>query len=167
MAPLFHEPARSSDWTFFGPGANGQALINLLNGFAGGPNPLAAHARNIQQNFGRMVNLRVVKGEHITRLFSAVSFIFISLWIPYLFQAFVKVFNDTLTLAPYFIVISTMLSFSHVAFVPMAFLLLGSPLRGSFFRRTQGMCSGDIYGGVPTSESETTESNIRCIELSV
>ncbi|XP_052778564.1 probable G protein-coupled receptor 85 [Mya arenaria] len=167
MAPLYHEPARSSDWAFFGLGANGQALINLLNGFAGAPNPLAGNARNIQQNFGRVVNLRVLKNEHISRLFFLASTAFIVIWIPYIFQIFVKVYNESWKLSPTFILLSTMLTFSHVAVCPMVCLFFGSPLRESMFRKAHTCCQSAPYNDVPTSDGDVQEQNIRCIELSV
>ncbi|XP_045166804.1 probable G-protein coupled receptor 85 [Mercenaria mercenaria] len=169
MAPLYHEPARSSDWAFFGPGANGQALINLLNGFAGGqPNHLAATARQIQQNFGRVVNLRVIKNEHITRLFFATSLTFLLLWSLYLFQVFVKVFCDSAFLSAKFVLWATMLSYCHVAVCPLACLLFGSPLRTSIFSRLRRWCEERSYTGVSQNEQESTEpSSVRCIELAV
>lgn len=168
MAPLYHEPARSSDWAFFGPGANGQALINLLNGFAGGPpNPYAATARQIQQNFGRVVNLRVIKNEHVTRLFFIYSVTFIILWFLYLFQVFVQVFSETNFLTPNFILWATMLSYSHVAICPLTCLLFGSPLRSSMFGRVRQWFSERRYIGVEQTEGDSVEPSVRCIELSV
>jgi hypothetical protein len=168
MAPLYHEPARSSDWAFFGPGANGQALINLLNGFAGGPpNPFATTARQIHQNFGRVVNLRVIKNEHTTRLFFVTSLTFILLWTLYLFQVFVKVFWASDFLSPHFVLWSTMLSYSHVSICPIVCLLLGSPLRTSIFTRVRHWCEEHKYITVPQRETEITDQSVRCIELEV
>ncbi|KAL4226288.1 putative G protein-coupled receptor 85 [Mactra antiquata] len=168
MAPLYHEPARSSDWAFFGPGANGQALINLLNGFAGGPpNPFAASARQIQQDFGRVVNLRVIQNEHVTRLFFIYSVTFIVLWSLYLFQVFVHVFNDHNFLSPRFVLWSTMLSYSHVAICPLTCLIFGSPIRASVFNRIRQWCSELRYTGVEQSDQDSVKPSVRCIELSV
>lgn len=169
MAPLYHEPARSSDWTFFGPGGNGQALINLLNGFAAGPPiPLAATARHIQQHVGRIVNLRVVKNEHVTRLFFITSVTFLLLWSSYIFQVFVKVFCDSDFLSPHFILWATMLSYSHVAVCPLVCLLFGSPLRSSIFARLRQWCEEHSYIGVSQMEHDISEPrSVRCIELSV
>ncbi|XP_060581885.1 probable G protein-coupled receptor 85 [Ruditapes philippinarum] len=174
MAPLYHEPARSSDWAFFGPGANGQALINLLNGFAGGPpNPIAANAQQIQQNFGRVVNLRVLKNEHITRVFFATTLTFLLLWSLYLFQVFVKVFYDYNFLSTRFILCSTMLSFCHVVLCPIICLLFGSPLRTSLFSRLRTWCEKRSYTDVSQNEQQqqqqdnTEPSSVRCIELAV
>lgn len=169
MTPLYHEPARSTDWAFFGPGANGQALINLLNGFAGAPpNPLANTAQQIHQNFGRVVNLRVIKNEHVTRLFFVTSLTFLLLWSLYIFQVFVKVFCDPDFLSPHFVLWSTMLSYFHVAVCPLVCLLFGSPLRASIFSRLRRWCEERSYIGVSQNEQEVTEpSSVRCIELAV
>ncbi|KAH3819805.1 hypothetical protein DPMN_121549 [Dreissena polymorpha] len=170
MTPMFHEPARSSDWTFFGPGANGQALTNLLNGFGSGPNHTqSAYATNNQIHFGRSVNLRVSKNEHLSRLFFATSLTFTCLWIPYFIQSFCKVFNHSTPMPAPFIVFSTVLCNSHVAVCPLVFLLLGSPVRTSLFSRARQWCNKQTYTGVPIRPEEeiSRESGIRCVELTV
>lgn len=166
MAPLQHEPARSSDWTFFGPGANGQALVNLLNGFANPmANPVGVNNRNIQHNVGRLVNLRVVKEGHETRLFFVISASFIALWTPYLFQTFAKVFNSDIVLSPVFITVSTILSYAHVAVSPLVCLVLKNPLRSFLVSKIKSLCIRHSYSGVATDVRNCPETNLPHIDL--
>ena len=167
MAPLFHEPAQSNNWAFFGPGANGQALINLLNGFTGPPTAFTTAVRNMHQNFGRVVNLRVLKNEHLTRLFFLSSVVYILLWLPYLFHVFVKVFWDSLNLSQEYIVVAMVLSHGHVAVCPCVYLFLGSPIRDCIFKRFKELRLEHPYMGVSQNEADTSESNVRCVELEV
>ena len=168
MAPLYHAPATSNNWTFFGPGANGQALINLLNGFTGrGMNPFAAAVRNVPQTFGRVVNLRVIKNEHLSRLFFISSAIYSLLWIPYLFQVFMQVFKSAETLAFQYVMISTILCHSHVAICPYVYLFLGSPLRNSVTGRLKSWHQRHKYGAVRQSVNDTPEPTVKCIDMEV
>lgn len=168
MAPLYHAPARSNNWTFFGPGANGQALINLLNGFTGrGMNPFTAAVRNVPQTFGRVVNLRVIKNEHLSRVFFFSSAMFSLLWIPYLFYVFMQVFRDSFKFSYKYVIISTMLCHSHVAVCPFIHLLFGNPLRESVFGRFKTWHQSHKYGAVRQSGHENPEPTVKCIDIEV
>ena len=167
MAPLYHAPATSNNWTFFGPGANGQALINLLNGFTGrGMNPFTAAVRNVPQTFGRVVNLRVIKNEHLTRLFFISSAIYSLLWIPYLVHVFMQVFKGTDVLSFQYVIISTILCHLHVAICPFVHLLFGSPLRKSVCERIKSWRQRQMYGAVRQSNNNP-EPTVKCIDLEV
>ncbi|XP_046372207.2 probable G protein-coupled receptor 85 [Haliotis rufescens] len=128
MRPLEHQPARSSNWTFFGPGANGQALVNVMNGFGANPamNPLRMQVR---PNFGRVVNLHIVKNEHLTRLFFVVTCSFSSLWFPYIVLAFWRMFGDTGTIGSVFVTIAAWLTYTQVALCPLMYIVSRGPIR--------------------------------------
>lgn len=168
MAPLYHAPARSNNWTFFGPGANGQALINLLNGFTGrGMNHFTAAVRNVPQAFGRVVNLRVIKNEHLTRLFFVSSAIYSVLWIPYLFYIFMHIFRDSFPFSFKYVTVSTILCHTHVAACPFIYLLFGSPLKSSIFGRFKSWHQRRQYGVVRQKTSEHPQPTVQCIDLEV
>ena len=168
MAPLYHAPARSNNWTFFGPGANGQALINLLNGFTGrGMNPFAAAVRNVPQTFGRVVNLRVIKNEHLTRLFFMSSAIYSSMWVPYLFYNFMHVFKDSYEFSSKYVTIATLMCHSYVAVCPFINLLFGSPLKSSIFERFKSWHQRHRYGLVRQTSTDHPEPTVKCIDIEV
>ena len=168
MAPLYHAPARSNNWTFFGPGANGQALINLLNGFTGrGMNPLTAAVRNVPQTFGRVVNLRVIKNEHLTRLFFISSAMHSLLWIPYLLYSFMRVFKDSYEFSSKYVITATLMSHSYVAVCPFIHLLFGSPLKSSIFERFKSCHRRHQYGRVRQTSTDRPEPTVKCIDIEV
>ena len=168
MAPLYHAPARSNNWTFFGPGANGQALINLLNGFTGrGMNPFTAAVRNVPQTFGRVVNLRVIKNEHLTRLFFLSSAMYSLTWIPYLFYSFMRVFKDSYEFSTKYVITATIMCHSYVAISPFIHLLFGSPLKASIFARFKSCHNRHKYGRVRQTSLDRPEPTVKCIDIEV
>lgn len=167
MAPINYQPARSNDWAFFGPGNNTQAVANLLNGFAvGTPNAAVVNNFNMQHRIGRF-SLQVVKNRHETRLFFVISVSYIVLWISYLFQTFVKVFNSGIHLPPVFIVISTVLSSSHVAVTPLICVFLGSPIRSALVWKIKNILNNQTYSGVATNEEIENDVNLPHTDLSL
>lgn len=137
MHPFFHQPARSNNWTFFGPGANGQALVNWLNGFTGfrqNPwlNPIAAGFQMPPRQLGRTVNLKVVKDEHLSRLFFLVNIIFDGLWIPYLVLSYWQIFATSKKLSPTFVSVAAWCSYLSVAINPLVYLCYSGTLRRAF-----------------------------------
>lgn len=154
MAPLTLEPARSRDWTFFGPGTNGQLLANHMNGFlTGAANPIVTNNHFMLQQVQRRTRDRLGKNNHETRLFFTISVFFIVLWIPYLFQTFTKVFDSELVLPGTFITLSALLSYAHVAVSPLIGLCLGSPIRSAIAAKCQEVLKRKTYHGVATSET--------------
>ena len=135
MRPLEHTAARSRNWTFIGPGANGQAVVNWLNGFGGHPqpNPIPNPARNpqIHPNFGRVVNLQVTRNEHLTRLFCILTCAFGCLWAPYVVLGFWRIFGDANLISSSYVTISTWLSYTQVALCPVVYILARGPIRRS------------------------------------
>ncbi|XP_041349131.1 probable G-protein coupled receptor 85 [Gigantopelta aegis] len=135
MRPLEHTAARSRNWTFIGPGANGQAVVNWLNGFGGHnqPNPIPNPVRNpqIHPNFGRVVNLQVTRNEHLTRLFCILTCAFGTLWAPYVVLGFWRIFGDENLITSPYVTISTWLSYTQVALCPVVYILARGPIRRS------------------------------------
>ncbi|XP_064607384.1 probable G-protein coupled receptor 173 [Liolophura sinensis] len=130
LRPLVHQPARSSNWTFVGPGANGQAVINWLNGFMGGPpNPFVMALQNQPRTFGRVVNLRIIRNEHLTRLFFVVTVVFDLLWCPYLLLSFWQTFDWNRSPPPLFVILATWSSYLQVALNPIAYMCCKSSFR--------------------------------------
>lgn len=130
MRPLTHPPARSSNWTFFGPGANGQAVINLLNGFAAGPpNPMINTVQNLPPQFGRIVNLQTVRNEHLTRLFFVVTIVIDVLWIPYMIKSFWQTFGYSQNIPSLLSTVAAWLSYFQVASCPLVYVCCNSPFR--------------------------------------
>lgn len=137
MYPFFHQPARSNNWTFLGPGANGQALVNWLNGFTGfrqNPwlNPIAAGFQMPPRQLGRTVNLKVVKGEHLSRLFFTVTLVFDILWVPYLVLSYWQVFEVSHQLSSTFIGVAAWCSYLAVAVNPLVYLCCSGTLQRAF-----------------------------------
>ena len=153
MVPMAFQPARSRDWTFLGPRTNGQILVNHVNGVFTGPlNPMISHTQTFQ-NIQQMTTTNIsIKHNNETRLFFAISASFIVLWIPYLFQSFVKVFRSDVLLPPTFIALSTLSSFAHVAVTPVIGLFLASPIRSSLSIKFKDICQRRRYVGVASSE---------------
>lgn len=130
MRPFAHQPARSNNWTFFGPGANGQALINWLNGFqTGPPNPMVNGLQNQGRQIGRVVNIRLARNEHLTRLFFIVTIVFDVLWLPYIAMSFWCIFDQSQRLSSDFETIATWSSYLQVALNPLVYICCNNPFR--------------------------------------
>lgn len=142
MRPLQHQPARSSTWTFVGPGANGQAFINWLNGFGGQATNRQTGQRTVQRlNFGRVVNLSTTKNEHLTRLFLILTFVFGVTWAPYVIVSMWRIFLDSSLLPEGFVTSAAWTSYSQVALSPLAYFLARGKVRRS--PRAIQSCPGD------------------------
>ncbi|XP_060084384.1 probable G protein-coupled receptor 85 [Ylistrum balloti] len=132
MRPLFREPPRSNNWTFFGPGANAQVVINWLNGMpVGPPAQMPTITQNLNQTTGRVVNLRTRKNEHLCRTFFIVTVAMYSLWIPYLLQAYISIFGKEKSISSLYVTISAWLTYSQVGISPFVYIFSNS----SFKRR--------------------------------
>ncbi|ESO91409.1 hypothetical protein LOTGIDRAFT_105214 [Lottia gigantea] len=138
MRPLELQPARSSNWNFFGPGANGQAMINWVNGFGGpNPNPVINHnnqniVRNNQRpNIGRVLNLQVIKNEHLTRLFFVVTIVFAVLWTPYTIVGFWRIFGQASSIPSHIVTVSAWMTYAQIALCPLVYVLSRGPIRKS------------------------------------
>ncbi|KAI8781980.1 G protein-coupled receptor 85 [Biomphalaria glabrata] len=128
MRPLQHTPARSSNWAFVGPGANGQAFINWLNGFGGQVPIRQGGQRTVQRlNFGRVVNLSTAKNEHLTRLFLIVTLVFGLSWTPYVVLSLWRIFLDDSLLPHPYVTISAWLGYAQVAFCPVVYFMCRGP----------------------------------------
>lgn len=143
MRPLQQEPARSNNWTFFGPGANNQMMINWMNGLPlAPPNQVPTIMQNLNRSSGRVRNLRFRKNEHLSRLFFIVTVVFDILWILYLLQAFVIVFGSDDLLPSTFLSVSAWLTYFQVALCPLIYVCFDNPFRkamkagnNAYFRR--------------------------------
>ncbi|XP_069142162.1 probable G protein-coupled receptor 85 [Argopecten irradians] len=130
MRPLFREPPRSNNWTFFGPGANAQVVINWLNGMPmGPPAQMPTITQNLNQTTGRVTNLRTRKNEHLCRTFFILSLAMYSLWLPYLLQAYISIFGKENSVSPLFITVSAWLTYSQVGISPFVYILTNSSFR--------------------------------------
>lgn len=128
MRPFQHEPARSSTWTFVGPGANGQAFVNWVNGFGRANNllgaPLPSLARNPPRpHLARAVTLHVAQTQHVTRLFFLMTLTFTLLWLPYQVVSYWRVFGDVIGIQSAFVTVSAWLSYAQVALCPLVYFL--------------------------------------------
>lgn len=124
MRPLQHTPARSSSWAFLGPGANGQAFINWLNGFGGQVPARHGGQRTVQRlNFGRVVNLSTAKNEHLTRLFLVLTLVFGVSWAPYVILSLWRIFFDTTSLPSAYVTAAAWLAYGQVAVCPIVYFL--------------------------------------------
>ncbi|KAK7102323.1 probable G-protein coupled receptor 173 [Littorina saxatilis] len=135
MRPLDHEPARSSTWTFVGPGANGQAFINWVNGF-GGTNAgnLPNFPRNPPRpNLARVMSLHVARNQHVTRLFFMMTLCFHALWLPYQVLSYVRVFGSPEDVGVGFVTAAAWLSYGQVVVCPVVYF---SSRGGKVRRRT-------------------------------
>ena len=130
MRPLQHQPAQSSSWAFVGPGANGQAFINWLNGY-GGQHPIRQNGqRQVQRlNFGRVVNLSTARNEHLTRLFFVLSLVYGLLWLPYIVLSLWRIFGDAQEIPRSFITAAAWLCYAQTALCPPVFFLCKGPIR--------------------------------------
>ncbi|XP_005092018.1 probable G-protein coupled receptor 173 [Aplysia californica] len=130
MRPLQHQPAQSSSWAFVGPGANGQAFINWLNGFGGQAPIRQGGQRAVQRlNFGRVVNLSTAKNEHLTRLFLTLSLIFGAMWTPYVLLSLWRIFGDASVLPDAFVTVAAWLGYGQAAVCPPVYFLSKGPTR--------------------------------------
>nr|KAG5698174.1 hypothetical protein BaRGS_030537 [Batillaria attramentaria] len=141
MRPLQHEPARSATWTFVGPGANGQAFINWVNGFGaggggggGGGGGNAAHLPNVTRNpprpnLARVVSLHVARNQHVTRLFFMMTLTFVGLWLPYQVLSYWRVFGSSAEPSTGFVTVAAWLSYAQVAVCPLVYFLARGPMR--------------------------------------
>ena len=92
MRPLDRLPARSSNWTFFGPGGNALVQLNMANGLPFPPAQIPTVTQNLSQASGSCPQIRVRKNEHLTRLFFIVTILFDCLWSMHLIQSYVIIF---------------------------------------------------------------------------
>ena len=135
MRPVLHQPAQSDNWTFFGPGANGQAITNWLNGFARGPpNPAVIGLQNQPRMTNRIMNLRLVRNERLTRMFVLVTLTFDILWAPYILMEFWYLLDTHKVFFPAFITTATWLTYIQVAVIPIVYVICNKP-----FRQSMGM----------------------------
>ena len=132
MRPFQHEPARSATWTFVGPGANGQAFINWLNGFGGSHNTSQVPnlARNPPRpNLARVVNLHVARNQHVTRLFFLMTVTFHLLWLPYQVLSYWRVFGRAEEIGAGFMTTAAWLSYGQVVVCPLVYFTCRGPAR--------------------------------------
>ncbi|CAL1542844.1 unnamed protein product [Lymnaea stagnalis] len=130
MRPLQHMPARSSNWAFVGPGANGQAFINWLNGFGGQAPIRQGGQRTVQRlNFGRVVNLSTAKNEHLTRLFLVLTLVFGVSWSPYIVLSLWRIFFDASLLPSSYVTVAAWLGYGQVAVCPLVYFMSRGPSR--------------------------------------
>ncbi|KAL3853690.1 hypothetical protein ACJMK2_017213 [Sinanodonta woodiana] len=165
MCPLQHQPARSTDWNFFGPGANLQAMINLLNGFTGLRNPMGSLVQNIPQTFGRVVNLRVVRNGHFIRMCFLPSVIYCTVWTPYVLRILAHVFGYDSFISDKVVFSLTLLSHSYIVLCPIVMLLFQSPLRSSLCTVIQSCKTKSKYFMLRRERSRKERYNLHCIEL--
>ncbi|XP_076448425.1 putative G-protein coupled receptor 85 [Babylonia areolata] len=131
MRPLDHQPARSATWTFVGPGANGQAFVNWVNGFGG------THLGNLphlvrnppRPNLARVVNLHVARNQHVTRLFFLMTLTFNALWLPYQVLSYYRVFGDAEEVEGGLVTAAAWLSYGQVVVCPVVYFSSRGPSR--------------------------------------
>ncbi|CAG5121908.1 unnamed protein product [Candidula unifasciata] len=130
MRPLQHTPALSTNWAFIGPGANGQAFINWLNGFGGQAPVRQGGQRAVQRlNFGRVVNLSTAKNEHLTRLFLVVTLVFGIAWSAYITLSLWRIFFDASLIPSVYITVSAWLGYGQLAICPIVYFLMRGPMK--------------------------------------
>ena len=132
MRPLEYEPARSATWTFVGPGANGQAFINWVNGFGGTHmgGRLPNLARNPPRpNIARVVSLHVARNQHVTRLFFLMTLAFSALWLPYQVLSYWRVFGGTGGIRRGLVTAAAWLSYGQVLGCPVVYFSSRRPPR--------------------------------------
>ena len=132
MRPLEHEPARSATWTFVGPGANGQAFINWVNGFGGTHmgGRLPNLARNPPRpNIARVISLHAARNQHVTRLFFLMTLTFSALWLPYQVLSYWRVFGGAGGIERGFVTAAAWLSYGQVVGCPLVYFSSRRPTR--------------------------------------
>ncbi|XP_074662040.1 putative G-protein coupled receptor 173 [Tubulanus polymorphus] len=131
MRPVLYTPASSRDWTFFGPGATGQALANWMNGFASGPPHPAVLGLRSQSNLSsRLHSLnKHHQGERLTRLFLVITLCYVVLWTPYVIMQFWNMFDIQRLTPPILVTCSTWLTYIQLMCNPVIHVLLNSAFR--------------------------------------
>lgn len=138
MRPLQHTPAMSSSWAFVGPGANGQAFINWLNGFGGQVPVRQGGQRAVQRlNFGRVVNLSTAKSEHLTRLFLLVTMTFGLMWLPHVVLSLWQTFFHASVISSLYVTTAAWMGYGQLALCPVVYFLA----RGALSRSTREVYS--------------------------
>ncbi|XP_078596033.1 putative G protein-coupled receptor 85 [Branchiostoma floridae x Branchiostoma japonicum] len=142
MNPVVFVPALSHNWTFFGPGATGQAAANWMQGFGRGPAPpVLGGGRQPQQprnnnnsSSSSMRNnklpWRTLQTEKKTsRLHYVIIFMFLVLWTPYLVQSYWHMLAKERTIPSAFMTISAWMTYVQVCVNPFLCVLFSREFR--------------------------------------
>ncbi|XP_064633948.1 probable G-protein coupled receptor 173 [Lineus longissimus] len=137
MRPIGVTPARSHNWTFFGPGATGQAITNWLQGFgAGPPHPAVVGLRNQPQVATyRLHQMQTYKNERLTQLYVTITCCFVAFWAPYVIMVAWNMFDIRQAAPHVFIVISTWISYAQVACFPFVYYFQNKAFRTAMRNR--------------------------------
>ncbi len=131
MKPIMYQPARSDNWSFFGPGNNAAVLNNMMNGFArAATNPIQIGAQNQPHIMGRVMGGSLVgRNEKLTRIFVIVTVLFAMTWVPYVVMNIWYLLDESRNLPQEFVIVSTWLTYSQVAIVPLVYITGHRPFR--------------------------------------
>lgn len=136
MKPVQFVAAVSQNWTFHGPGASGQAAANWLAGFGRGPTPPTL--LGIRQNANttgrrRLLVLDEFKMEkRISRMFYIMTFLFLTLWGPYLVACYWRVFARGPVVPGGFLTAAVWMSFAQAGINPFVCIFSNRELRRCF-----------------------------------
>lgn len=136
MKPVQFVAAVSQNWTFHGPGASGQAAANWLAGFGRGPTPPTL--LGIRQNANttgrrRLLVLDEFKMEkRISRMFYIMTFLFLTLWGPYLVACYWRVFARDPDVPGGFLTAAVWMSFAQAGINPFVCIFSNRELRRCF-----------------------------------
>ncbi len=133
MKPITYQPARSDNWSFFGPGNNVAMLHNMMNGFArAATNPIAIGAQNQPHITGRVTGAAPVgKNEKLTRIFVAVTILYSITWVPYIVMNVWYLLDEPYHVPSLYVTVATWLTYSQVAVVPLVYITAHRPFRKS------------------------------------
>ena len=133
MKPILYQPARSDNWSFFGPGNNVAMLHNMMNGFArAATNPVALGAQNQPHITGRVTGANPIgKNEKLTRIFVAVTILYSITWVPYVVMNTWYLLDVQYNVPFLFVTLATWLTYSQVAVVPLVYITGHRPFRKS------------------------------------
>ena len=133
MKPILYQPARSDNWSFFGPGNNVAMLHNMMNGFARtATNPVALGAQNQSHITGRVTGANPIgKNEKLTRIFVAVTILYSITWVPYVVMNTWYLLDVQYNVPFLFVTLATWLTYSQVAVVTLVYITGHRPFRKS------------------------------------
>ncbi|XP_038608553.1 probable G-protein coupled receptor 85 [Tachyglossus aculeatus] len=152
MKPVQFVAAVSQNWTFHGPGASGQAAANWLAGFGRGPTPPTLLGIRQQGGGGaggggtgggggvgggaarrRLLVLDEFKTEkRISRMFYAITFLFLTLWGPYLVACYWRVFAKGRVVPGGYLTAAVWMSFAQAGINPFVCIFSNRELRRCF-----------------------------------
>ena len=156
MRPIIYQPARSSNWNFFGGGGgNLLQLNNMANlGLArAATNPIGIGHTGRPHVTGRYVSGRSDRNQKLTRVFVCTTVVYVILWLPYIFVSFWYMFDPHRRVPDRLIAVATWMTYMQVALVPLTYVACHKPFRQSFSKAMSSSVSMDYITTDPPPDA--------------